>query len=766
MLKRQKYYGYIRYMMSYLLVLMLPVIILLSVIYSQTMSTLRSEIMKNSANNLNRAREELDSQFNEFKAISFQISMMQEMRPFRFLEDPLRGVQAKTVLGKYKVVSQSIYDMLFYVRSDDYMFSTNTSIHLSRMGDSVFAYAGIDKDTLLIDIAGRNQWAIYPMDKVTLSGGNEERLLTYIFPLAATRSTTHSATYSSVYGSLCFFVAEGYFNELSNNIAPAYDSALLLFDEGGRLLYATDTAIGAAVLAAELPDLEDGMPKPWKLANEDVFVTMVASNATGIRLVSLVLANQMFDQLNRLETLLFLCVAVILILGGTLIYWFVHTNYSPLNRLLERVGAFSQPAKQRRDINALYDAFEYLEEQNQDLLNRMQNDSGTKLTDVLTCLLRNEYVSEDEFFKQSGAVGLSFLGSIYGAIVIMGPGSQFQPFLADYIERNESTRFHLYALYHIDIDNCVLLFAQADSGSAAIKRRIMEMHASLAAVCESPVTIGIGRYYHSPLDIPDAYSDACAALDYRFVTGTGGVISHSDTLPSLYSSFNYPHDQLARFQMALRQKDGGQACIILDEILAALKNSSPALLTARGLCFQIIQIAAVATGGGAGAGGGGGTGSGAGGGSDGGPAIVEPPIDISASACETVDDLFDFMRGYCRKLVPAGGADAKMLADVMDYIKQNACLMSFSIEIAAARYNMSVSRFSHFFKTRCGCNFIDYVTRVKIEQAKLLMVNADTPLAEIAAAIGYASLSSFIRRFKQVTGITPGEYMHQLLKNK
>lgn len=55
---------------------------------------------------------------------------------------------------------------------------------------------------------------------------------------------------------------------------------------------------------------------------------------------------------------------------------------------------------------------------------------------------------------------------------------------------------------------------------------------------------------------------------------------------------------------------------------------------------------------------------------------------------------------------------------------------------------------------------LDYCTLLRFEKARELL-HTDLTLLEISQQTGYYNTSSFIRRFKQVCGITPGEYKKQ-----
>ena len=53
---------------------------------------------------------------------------------------------------------------------------------------------------------------------------------------------------------------------------------------------------------------------------------------------------------------------------------------------------------------------------------------------------------------------------------------------------------------------------------------------------------------------------------------------------------------------------------------------------------------------------------------------------------------------------------------------------------------------------------LKYTIRVRMDKAAQLLTNTSQNVDTIAQQTGYYNSSSFIRRFKQVYGITPNEY--------
>lgn len=80
----------------------------------------------------------------------------------------------------------------------------------------------------------------------------------------------------------------------------------------------------------------------------------------------------------------------------------------------------------------------------------------------------------------------------------------------------------------------------------------------------------------------------------------------------------------------------------------------------------------------------------------------------------------------------------------------------------ASVYGLSPNYFSTLFKKKAGCNFISYLTRLRIENSKQFLRETDMTIREIAERVGYQSASFFIRTFKNAEGVTPSEYKRSL----
>lgn len=69
---------------------------------------------------------------------------------------------------------------------------------------------------------------------------------------------------------------------------------------------------------------------------------------------------------------------------------------------------------------------------------------------------------------------------------------------------------------------------------------------------------------------------------------------------------------------------------------------------------------------------------------------------------------------------------------------------------------------SHHFKRRTGMTLQEYISRKKIEQAIGLMRFSPLTITQIAERTGFATLQSFSRAFKRITGSAPSQFCSQL----
>jgi AraC-like DNA-binding protein len=114
-----------------------------------------------------------------------------------------------------------------------------------------------------------------------------------------------------------------------------------------------------------------------------------------------------------------------------------------------------------------------------------------------------------------------------------------------------------------------------------------------------------------------------------------------------------------------------------------------------------------------------------------------------------------------RVLVQSANAEPPMISRAKDFIRDNQT-EDLSLGQVAKAVNASTFYFCKMFKKATGLNFTEYLSRVRVEKAKNLLLNPNLRISEIAYEVGFQSLTHFNRVFKKIVGRSPTEYREQL----
>ena len=89
---------------------------------------------------------------------------------------------------------------------------------------------------------------------------------------------------------------------------------------------------------------------------------------------------------------------------------------------------------------------------------------------------------------------------------------------------------------------------------------------------------------------------------------------------------------------------------------------------------------------------------------------------------------------------------------------------ALTVGALANAIHVSPSHLAHRFSAETGISVKDYVTKVRIEVARRLLLETDAKLESIADAVGFCDAPHLSRVFVQYTRQRPGEYRRRLPK--
>ncbi|WP_420851028.1 AraC family transcriptional regulator [Paenibacillus alba] len=99
----------------------------------------------------------------------------------------------------------------------------------------------------------------------------------------------------------------------------------------------------------------------------------------------------------------------------------------------------------------------------------------------------------------------------------------------------------------------------------------------------------------------------------------------------------------------------------------------------------------------------------------------------------------------------------------MDYLHQNYD-RDIQVKDIAGAVNLHPGYLQRIFKTVTGQTLMGYLTVIRMEKAKMLLLETDVPISEISEYIGVGSRQYFHLLFKDYTSLTPTEFRNSMNK--
>jgi two-component system response regulator YesN len=134
---------------------------------------------------------------------------------------------------------------------------------------------------------------------------------------------------------------------------------------------------------------------------------------------------------------------------------------------------------------------------------------------------------------------------------------------------------------------------------------------------------------------------------------------------------------------------------------------------------------------------------------------------------ETLDDIEKLITGLCSRIVDTLEENkkntgviknARIVEEIQQFVHEQYAEHSLSLEAVAGKVGFSSGYIGKLFKHMTGTSFNDYVTHIRMEQAKIFLTTTNDSIAQIGEQVGVYNVPYFTTLFKKKYGITPSQF--------
>ncbi|GAB2046124.1 hypothetical protein AGATL06_26230 [Agathobaculum sp. TL06] len=126
---------------------------------------------------------------------------------------------------------------------------------------------------------------------------------------------------------------------------------------------------------------------------------------------------------------------------------------------------------------------------------------------------------------------------------------------------------------------------------------------------------------------------------------------------------------------------------------------------------------------------------------------------------DMMQELYHFIAEICDIVnQEKKGSSIVMILQAKAYLQANFQDPKLTLEMVAKQVNVSTNYFSLLFKQVMGQSFVSYLTELRLQYAKQLLLSSDYRSYEISYRCGYENATYFSTIFKKYFGVSPKEY--------
>lgn len=727
------------YFISYIFIFMFPFLVLSGILYWSFTKNIKEQAETNNRSNLNQIHTLLDNQFHSLSRLGNQISINPHLTNF-MLEHPFYNQEGRNQLAQYSNNNPLIENAFVYYKASNNFYSAA----------GLYSYSAFEKKLSTLKVGQddlskflkttTNQLAVYPVQS------DPQRFqLAYYVPLKNISSEN--------YGTAIFFLKNQELEKLLKNGTENKMDSIFLFDQQNQMILSSNKEINIKKFDQQL---ENSSIKKLTDKNIDyaVATTFVANDQ--LKLVSLMDYSIYTQQASNLIWILVVVLIFVLLLGIGLSFYLSYRQYRPFEHLDKSFKKLSLGQYPEEEILFMEQskfstkAISFFED-HYTLQKELNEQHEVVRTLFLYHLLEGKTGTVQELQKKMYDFGLPFDNGTYTVCIV-------QPYLSINTQKNEPINSSILTSLPINIEGMsietlqlpftnfwiCILFLPTEKQNSHTSKIYKQFENQMNDVYNDDCRFFYGRSYPNALHISQSYKEACAAQEYGLFHPENKIVYYNEiSISNENFSLAFQHQKLAKLRQSLDDGKIDDALQAVDSLFddERLKKVSVNIFK----CYYydminlILKIALNLD--------------------------IKLPEDAvqqiinTNSLVDAKQKIKEIVSLICMEINERKKAkQSEQDNQIIQYIKENFASLDFSLEATAKMFGLTSPYLSRLIKQEIGLTASKYVQQLRLEKIKKELIETDEPIKAIIVNAGYYDISNYSRKFKQLVGVTPGQY--------
>lgn len=728
-----------KYLLSYMIIFLIPFITISIIFYHMSITNLKEEITRSNIAKLEQVRDISDARMRELWNISTKISHDHRLTPY-MLEQPYQSKLGISELTSYQINSSYIDSLFLIYHDSDLVYSPKGTGTIENIMDNIYPFKENEKNRFKRLLKDLDKSEVYPIPLETRDPYN---LVSYIYPVPPHSSTPH--------GAVVFFVQDTTIKNLINNILGDFSGNAFIFDDNDQLIASKN--VGESLLIDEIVIKESGVFNK-KIKNEDYVFVTVQSAKTNWTFMTAMPTAQFYKKMSSMKITILVMLFIIAILGMIVTIYLSLKQYKPIQRLSQFLkhknnGNEALKTIKVNEIERIKQTIEFIYENSEKLRKRIDIQKPFVKDQFLLKLLKDNFTLKQEIKTLLEEMQIKFIGNYFFVIVI----AFNETISVESFEHREETLKLLSEVSYKDCngfgtelfrENAVAMIISTQNESLSRRNEFSDaLKDSLKNVFKTMPTLGVGKIYAGMDQINRSFIEAAATIEHNRFNEKKDLIYFEDIANNKRNPLWYPVEYHVQLTQSLKRGDQIVATEALTAIIKDLKKKNISTHMLKCMCFDVINSVLKII------------------------FNLSLPINIDdmhkISKFTTLGDLEEKIKKLivtvCNNVNKRIENHNNYLRDnILDYIQNNFSLHNLSLAIVAEKFELSLSYLSRFIKEQTGSTFTQYVWELRNKAFKKELIETDRPIKDIVSQIGYVDVANFTRKFKQVEGLTPGQY--------